>query len=165
MNWTGSHSRVDKGVTIGVAGSTVCFLRTIWFCLHPLSMVFNMHLIGCQLRATMQECKVALKRRRYYVSPQTQASAGCKYAAIHCSSREVQVPWGGIHEWRNREVDTRFGKANAVLLELDRYLVTERELSNIAMLSDFKSVIAPILTYGHEFWVMTERVLSKVQAA
>ena len=66
---------------------------------------------------------------------------------------------------RNREVDTRFGKANAVLLELDRYLVTERELSNIAMLSDFKSVIAPILTYGHEFWVVTERVLSKVQAA
>jgi len=32
-------------------------------------------------------------------------------------------------------------------------------------LSVFKSVFAPILTYGHEDWAMTERILCLVQAA
>ena len=32
------------------------------------------------------------------------------------------------------------------------------------MLSIFKTVSVPILTYGHESWVMTERVRSQVQA-
>ena len=35
-------------------------------------------------------------------------------------------------------------------------LVTQRELSNTAKLSAFKSVLVPILIYGHESWVMTE---------
>jgi len=44
-------------------------------------------------------------------------------------------------------------------------VVTKRELSNTAKLSVFKSVFLPTLTYGHESWVMTERILSQVQAA
>ena len=38
------------------------------------------------------------------------------------------------------------------------------ELSNIAKLSVFESVFVPILTYGHGSWVMTEKVLSQIQA-
>jgi len=34
----------------------------------------------------------------------------------------------------------------------------KRELSEKAKLSVFKTVLAPILTYGHESWVMTERI-------
>ena len=41
----------------------------------------------------------------------------------------------------------------------------KRELSKKAKLSIFKTVFVPILTYGHEFWVMTERVRSQVQAS
>ena len=41
----------------------------------------------------------------------------------------------------------------------------KRELSKKAKLSIFKTVFVPILTYGHESWVMTERVRSQVQAS
>ena len=46
-----------------------------------------------------------------------------------------------------------------------RSVVTKRELSNTAELSVFKSVFVPILSYGHESFVMTEDMLSRVQAA
>jgi len=68
-------------------------------------------------------------------------------------------------ERRNKEIDTRIGKVDAVLRELYRSVVTKRELSNTAKLPVFKSVFVPILTYGHESWVMTERILSQVEAA
>ena len=44
-------------------------------------------------------------------------------------------------------------------------IVIKRELSEKAKLSIFKTVFVPILTYGHESWVMTERVRSQVQAS
>jgi len=60
----------------------------------------------------------------------------------------------------SEEVDTRIGKANAVQRELYRSVVTKQELSNTAKLSVFKSFFVPILTYGHESWVMTKRILA-----
>ena len=44
-------------------------------------------------------------------------------------------------------------------------VVMKRELSKKAKLSIFIAVFVPILTYGHESWVITERVRSKVQAS
>ena len=41
----------------------------------------------------------------------------------------------------------------------------KRELSKKAKLSSFKKVFIPILTFGHESWVMTERLRSQVQAS
>ena len=43
-------------------------------------------------------------------------------------------------------------------------VVTKRELSNTAKFSVFKSVFFPILTFGHESWIITERILSQLQA-
>jgi len=60
---------------------------------------------------------------------------------------------------QNKENDTRIGKATAVLRELYRSVVTKWELSNTAKPQVFNSVFVPILTNGHECWVMTERVL------
>jgi len=61
---------------------------------------------------------------------------------------------------RNKEINARICKANAVLRELYRAVVTKRKLSNIEKLSAFKSVFVPILTYlEHESWVITEKVL------
>ena len=51
---------------------------------------------------------------------------------------------------RNKEIDTRIGRANAVLRELYFSVVTKRELSKTTKLSVFKSVFVPILTCGHE---------------
>ena len=44
-------------------------------------------------------------------------------------------------------------------------VVMKRELSKKAKLSIFKAVFVSILTYGHESWVMTERMRSQVQAS
>ena len=44
-------------------------------------------------------------------------------------------------------------------------VVMKRELSKKAKLSIFKAVLVPILTYGHESWVMTERMRSQMQAS
>ena len=44
-------------------------------------------------------------------------------------------------------------------------IVVKRELSKKAKLSVFKIVFVPILTYGQECWVMTEKVRSQVQAS
>jgi len=51
---------------------------------------------------------------------------------------------------RNKEIDTRIGKANAVLRELYCSVVAKWELSKTAKLSVFKSVFVPILTCGRE---------------
>ena len=64
----------------------------------------------------------------------------------------------------SEEVDVRIANANAILRELYRSVVTKQELSNTAKLSVFKSVFLPILSYGPESWVMTERTLSQGQA-
>ena len=48
---------------------------------------------------------------------------------------------------------------------MDHSVVLKRELSRMAKLSMFKSLFVPILTYGHESRVMTERVQSKMQAS
>ena len=48
---------------------------------------------------------------------------------------------------------------------LHHSVVMKRELSKKAKLSIFKTVFVPILTYGHESLVMTERVQSQVQAS
>jgi len=83
------------------------------------------------------------------------------------AGREIQVPWDDIHQWRKAEQRDwyRIGKTNAVLRDFFRFVITKRELSNIAKLSVFRPVFVSLLTYGHEYWVTTERVLFQVQAA
>ena len=84
-------------------------------------------------------------------------SVRCKWAAIHCNR------WGSSTlGWylRVTEGGARRLIYNAVLRELYRSVVTKRELSNTAELSVFKSVFVPILTYGDESWVMTEKIIS-----
>ena len=66
---------------------------------------------------------------------------------------------------QDKELDTRIGKASAVMRALHYSVVMKRELSKKAKLSIFKTVFVPILTYGHESWVMAERMRSQVQAS
>ncbi|KAK3526236.1 hypothetical protein QTP70_018714 [Hemibagrus guttatus] len=51
----------------------------------------------------------------------------------------------------DREIDRRIGAAAAVMRSMYRSVVVKKELSR-------KSIYVPTLTYGHELWVMTERV-------
>ena len=54
----------------------------------------------------------------------------------------------------NSELDIRIGKASAVMRQLHRSVVLKRELCAKAKLSIFRSVYVPILTYGHECWIV-----------
>lgn len=63
------------------------------------------------------------------------------------------------------EIDRRIGAASGVLRSLYRSVVTKAEISLKTKLAIFKSVYRPTLIYGHEQWVMSERVRSRIQAA
>ena len=51
------------------------------------------------------------------------------------------------------------------MCQLCRSVVLRQNLCTRAKLSVFRSVFIPIFTYGHECWVMIERVKFRVQAA
>ncbi|TWW55191.1 hypothetical protein D4764_09G0002400 [Takifugu flavidus] len=63
-----------------------------------------------------------------------------------------------------REINRRIGAASAVMRALNRSVMVKRELSWKAKLSIYRSIYAPVLTYGHQCWVMTERTRSRIQA-
>ncbi|KAK3506157.1 hypothetical protein QTP70_018390, partial [Hemibagrus guttatus] len=65
----------------------------------------------------------------------------------------------------DREIDRRIGAAAAVMRSMYRSVVVKKELSQKVKLLIYQSIYAPTLTYGHELWVMTERVRSRIQAA
>ncbi|KAK3550319.1 hypothetical protein QTP86_024317 [Hemibagrus guttatus] len=65
----------------------------------------------------------------------------------------------------DREIDRHIGAAAAVMRSMYRSVVVKKELSRKAKLSIYQSIYVPTLTYGHELWVMTERVRSRIQAA
>uniref|UniRef100_A0A8C9VLN8 Reverse transcriptase domain-containing protein n=1 Tax=Scleropages formosus TaxID=113540 RepID=A0A8C9VLN8_SCLFO len=64
-----------------------------------------------------------------------------------------------------RQVHRRIGAASAAMRSLYRSVVVKREPSRKAKLSIYRSIYVPTLTYGHELWIMTERMRSRIQAA
>ena len=83
------------------------------------------------------------------------------------AGREVQVSWVAFtsDERQDEELDTRIGKARVAMRALHYSVVIKQELLEKAKLLVFKAVFVPILTCSFEFWVMTERVRSQVQAS
>ncbi|KAK3555124.1 hypothetical protein QTP86_010013 [Hemibagrus guttatus] len=63
------------------------------------------------------------------------------------------------------EIDRRIGESAAVMRSMYRSVVVKKELSRKATLSIYQSIYVPTLTYGHELWVMIERIRSLIQAA
>ena len=66
---------------------------------------------------------------------------------------------------QKKELDVRSSKASAVMQALHHSVVLKRELRRKAKLSVFKSIFVSILTNGHEFWVMTERMRTQMRAS
>ena len=66
---------------------------------------------------------------------------------------------------QDEELDVPSSKASSVMRTLHHSVVLNRELSRKAKVFVFKSIFVPILTYGHESWIMTERVRSQMQAS
>jgi len=57
---------------------------------------------------------------------------------------------------------TRIGRAKEIRRVFHCSVVTQRELSNTAKLSDFKPICALIPIFGHEYELMTGRLLFHV---
>lgn len=68
------------------------------------------------------------------------------------------IMWGGCF-------DRRIGAASAIMWMLNWYVILKRELSIKTKLSKYQSVYVPVITYGHELWVVTERMSLQIQAA
>ncbi|TWW67388.1 hypothetical protein D4764_02G0004290 [Takifugu flavidus] len=64
-----------------------------------------------------------------------------------------------------REINRRTRVASAVMRALNQSVKVKKELSRTAKLSIYRSIYVPILTFGHQHWVMTERMRSWIQAA
>lgn len=62
-----------------------------------------------------------------------------------------------------REFDRQIGSASEVMRVLYRNDVVKTELSLKAKLSVYQSIYVQSLTYGHEIWVLTERMRSQIQ--
>ena len=103
-----------------------------------------MRLSGHPVQCSFQTNGITLKRTEKF-----------KYLGVIFSSDGRQ----------GNKLDTRIEKASAAMRQLYRSVVLKRELCTKANLFVFRSVFVPILTYGHECWVMTNRVRSQVQAA
>ena len=122
--------------------------------------VFNMHSIGFQLRATEPEWKSALKRQKVLC-----LCGNPSQCALQVSGNKLQQvekkkylgPRGGIHEWQDGARRLIHG-----LVKQTRFCVSFIDLRwhnrSIQTLQSCQSIFVPILTYGHESWVMTGRI-------
>ena len=167
MTWIDTHSRVDGGVTVGA-----CRINRLLFADDLVLLTSSQQSLQHALDRFSAACN---QTRLKIITKNTEVlclSTNPRQCMLQVSGNTLQqvekfkhlgVVFASDARW-SKEIDTRIGKANAVLRELYRSAATKRELSNTANLSVFKSVFVPILTYGHESCVMTERILTKVQA-
>ena len=145
MNWIDSHRCVDKGVTVGkcrmnhllCAGKSVLHtlifatgssdrIWSVFCCVRPWrnenQLWKDWRILFCPRQCFLQVCGITLQQVETF-----------KYLVVSTSG-----------ESRNRGIDTRIGKANAVLRELYCSVVTKRKLSKPAKFSVFKLVFAPM---------------------
>lgn len=62
------------------------------------------------------------------------------------------------------EINERINNATRTYYALNRVLIGKREISRSTKMMVFQTIYKPILTYGSESWVLTERTKSKLQA-
>ena len=123
MDWIDSHSRVDEGVTVGS-----CRINYLLFAGGLVLLASSQQSSACTrsvfccMRPRRNEKLVLKIPRNYCMSlykPKAVSATSERHYTAVCG--DVQVPRGGIYVWRKaeaQEIDTRIGKANAVLREL-----------------------------------------------
>jgi len=136
---------------------TTCLLRPIWCCLNLLNRAFYMHLICFLLRATKPEMKSAQKM-----------------SEILCLSRiirqfRLQVSGNTLQQVEKfKYIGVVFTRDGGRTRRLIHGLVKQTQycghktgaFKHRKAVIFFKSGFVPIFTYGHESWVMTERILT-----
>ena len=122
MNRIDSHRRVDEGVFVG--NCRMNHLLSFSFCGWIGTACVD--LLNSGLQHAFDRFSVAWDQAGMKISAKNWCIVSLKTAKAVSSARErkftaaggdVQVPWGGIHEWgsRNKGFNIRIIKANAVL--------------------------------------------------
>ena len=166
MNWIDKRSQADECAAIGN-----CKISRLLF-------ADDLVLLLCFTEFVLQRHKnIALQM---HVSPISTAKTEVPHLSRNPDHRLLQVnkatlklvekfKYLGIaftsDGRQDKKLDTRIGKASAVMRALHYSVVMKRELLKKAKLSVFKTVFAPIRTYGHESRIMNERVRSQLQAS
>jgi len=123
-------------------------------------MTLQLH-VTAKMKISTTKPEVHLSRKPDQCSLQVSGASLKQVEKFKCLG--VLYPNDGRQD---EELDTRMGKASAVMRVLQYSIVMKRELSKKAKLSVFKTVIVPILIYGLESWVMIQKkIRSQVQAA
>ena len=168
MSWMDKLSQTDKCVTI-----RRCKISRLSFVDDLFLLAFSKSGLQQALNGFAAACDIAGMKVSF-----------SKTEVLHLSRNPVQcsLQVGGVSlkqvgkfkylgvaftsdERQDEKLDVRSGKASAVMRALHHSVVLKRELSRKAKLSVFKSIFVPILTYGHESWVMTKRLRSQMQAS
>ena len=168
MNWIDKRSQTDEGVTIGS-----CKISRLLFADDLVLLAATQSGLQRSLDSFAAACEIAgmkISTTKTEVLHLSRKPDQCSLHVDGVSLKQVEkFKYLGVaftsDGKQDEEIDMRTGKASAVMRALHRSVVTKRELSKKAKLSVFKSIFIPILTYGHESWIMTERVRSQVQAS
>ena len=155
MDWIDSHRHVVKGVTVGNCRMD-CLLFADELVAYSMrgSSQQGLQLAFDQFSAASDQEGTKISSKKIGVSCLLRRPRQCFLQVIGNTLQQVDAfKYLGLvftsGESRNKGIDTRICKVNAVLRELYCSVVTKRELSKNAKLSVFKSVFVPILTCGH----------------
>ncbi len=93
-----------------------------------------------------------------------------RFWSSHARCNTSQCDWPlthyiSSHGRLEQEIDRQLGVVLAVMQVLCQTIMVKKELSQKAKLSIYQSIYVPALTYGHELWVVTERMRLRIQAA
>ena len=168
MNWIDKHSRTDECITIGSCKISRLLFADDLVLLADTESGLQRALSGFEAACNIAGMKISTTKTEIL-----HLSRNPNQCSLHSSGvplKQVErFKYLGVSFTSNgrqdEEIDIRAGKASAVMRALQYSVVLKRELSKKAKLSVFKTIFVPILTYGHESWVMTEKVRSQVQAS
>ena len=168
MNWIDKCSQTDEGVTIGsfkisrllFADDLVLLASTESGLQHSLS----------SFAAACNTAGMKISTKKTEVLHLSRKPDQCNLQVDGVTLKQVEkFKYLGVtftNDGRqDAEIDVRTGKASTVMRALQHSVVMKRELSKKAKMSVFKAIFVPILTYGHESWITTEKVRSHVQAS
>ena len=160
MDRISRHSQVVEGVGLVASGFCLCYLQMTWSCWPPQTVTSSCPGDGLQASVWWQEWESTPINVRPWFSAGEWWITNSRSDKI-CfhkwkSSSTLGWGWNGVGDWR-------IGAASAVMWTLKQSVVGKRKLNQKANLSIYRSIYVPTLIYGHELWVMTERMRSQIR--
>jgi len=168
MDWIDGHSHAGEGITIGNCRVSRLLFADDMVLLSPSQSDLQQALDRFTAQCNNAGMRISAAKTETLVLSRRPARCDLRLSGSTLKQVDSFKYLGVAFTSDGRldtELNTRIAAAGAVMRQLQRSVVTKRELGVKAKLAVFKSVFVPILTYGHEHWVMTERTRSRIQAS